>query len=171
ALVHSMENVLAATEIDRDQVRGVGLDTPGPSSADGVISTKGSTNFNAPEWFGYDIRGALENRLGIPVVYNNDGNAAALYAPFTRYGVDAPYHSSVSAIVGTGLGGGVVESGVVLKGASGMAGELGHVFIPMDGLLAPGQPVPVCNCGFSADAESVASLTGIERNLLPFWLT
>jgi predicted NBD/HSP70 family sugar kinase len=171
ALVHSMENVLAATGTDRSRVRGVGLDTPGPSSADGVISTKGSTNFNAPEWFGYDIRGALENRLGIPVVYNNDGNAAALYAHFTRYGVDAPYHSSVSAIVGTGLGGGVVESGVVLKGASGMAGELGHVFIPMDGLLAPGQPVPACNCGFSADVESVASLTGIEKNLLPFWLT
>jgi predicted NBD/HSP70 family sugar kinase len=41
----------------------------------------------------------------------------------------------------------------------------------MDGLLAPGQPVPRCNCGFAADAESVASLTGIEKNLLPFWLT
>jgi predicted NBD/HSP70 family sugar kinase len=52
-----------------------------------------------------------------------------------------------------------------------MAGELGHVHIPMDGLLGEGQPVPVCNCGFSGDAESVASLTGIEKNLLPYWLT
>ena len=52
-----------------------------------------------------------------------------------------------------------------------MAGELGHVHIPMRGLLADGQPVPECNCGFLADAESVASLTGIERNLLPYWLT
>lgn len=170
ALVESLEKVLDVAGIPRDQVRGVGLDTPGPSSADGVISSKGATNFNAPEWWGFDFRGALENRLGIPVVYNNDGNAAALYAHFARYGVDSPYHSSVSAIVGTGLGGGVVEAGVVIKGAAGMAGELGHVFIPMDGLLAPGQPVPVCNCGFSADAESVASLTGIEKNLLPFWL-
>jgi len=41
----------------------------------------------------------------------------------------------------------------------------------MQGLLADGQPVPECNCGFVADAESVASLTGIERNLLPYWLT
>jgi glucokinase len=41
----------------------------------------------------------------------------------------------------------------------------------MDGLLAPGQTVPDCNCGFSADAESVASLTGIVKNLLPYWLT
>ena len=52
-----------------------------------------------------------------------------------------------------------------------MAGELGHVHIPMDGLLAEGQPLPTCSCGFVGDAESVASLTGIERNLLPYWLT
>ena len=52
-----------------------------------------------------------------------------------------------------------------------MAGEFGHVHIPMQGLLADGQPVPACQCGFVADAESVASLTGIERNLLPYWLT
>jgi predicted NBD/HSP70 family sugar kinase len=41
----------------------------------------------------------------------------------------------------------------------------------MHGLLADGQPIPVCNCGFVGDAESVASLTGIQRNLLPYWLT
>jgi predicted NBD/HSP70 family sugar kinase len=41
----------------------------------------------------------------------------------------------------------------------------------MDGLLEDGQPVPDCNCGFAGDAESVASLTGIRKNLLPFWLT
>jgi glucokinase len=41
----------------------------------------------------------------------------------------------------------------------------------MHGLLAEGQPLPVCNCGFVGDAESVASLTGIQRNLLPYWLT
>ncbi|MFL6265171.1 MAG: ROK family protein, partial [Actinomycetes bacterium] len=70
-----------------------------------------------------------------------------------------------------GLGGGVIEAGRVVKGAAGMAGELGHVHIPMHGLLAEGQPLPTCNCGFAGDAESVASLTGIERNLLPYWLT
>jgi glucokinase len=171
ALVEAMDLALRTAGVPRDRVRSVGLDTPGPSTADGVLSSKGGTNFNALPWHGFDIRGALEQRLGIPVVYNNDGNAAALYAHFSRYGGAAPYHSSVSAIVGTGLGGGVIESGVVVKGAAGMAGELGHVHIPMEGLLVQGQPVPRCNCGFSGDAESVASLTGIERNLLPFWLS
>jgi len=52
-----------------------------------------------------------------------------------------------------------------------MAGELGHVPIPLDGLLDVGQPMPACNCSQSGDAESVASLTGIQNNLLPYWLT
>jgi len=41
----------------------------------------------------------------------------------------------------------------------------------MEGLLAQDQPLPACNCGFKGDAESVASLTGIEKNLLHYWLT
>jgi glucokinase len=172
ALVMTLDRVLRRTDIDRAAVRAVGLDTPGPANADGVISEKGATNFSEPAWHGFDVRGALEDRLGLPVIYNNDGNAAALYAHHVQFGdAAAPDRSSVSAIVGTGLGGGVIEAGQVVRGATGMAGELGHVPIPMDGLLADGQPVPICNCGMAADVESVASLTGIERNLLPYWLT
>jgi predicted NBD/HSP70 family sugar kinase len=171
AMAGALDSVLDLTGVPLETVRGVGLDTPGPASADGVISSKGATNFAQPAWRGFDVRGALEARLGLPVVYNNDANAAALYAHHIRYGDKAGGHSSISAIVGTGLGGGVIESGRVIKGAAGMAGELGHVQIPMHGLLAEGQPVPVCNCGFVGDAESIASLTGIEKNLLPYWLT
>jgi glucokinase len=170
ALAAALDGVLAGTGLRPAAVRAVGLDTPGPASADGVISSKGGTNFNQPEWHGFDIRGALAARLGLPVVYTNDANAAALYAHHVHFGADAGRRSSVAAIVGTGLGGGVVESGRVVQGAAGMAGELGHVHIPMDGLLEDDQPMPACNCGFVGDAESVASLTGIERNLLPYWL-
>jgi len=171
ALARSLEQVLELTGIPRTRVRAVGLDTPGPVSADGVIAVAGATNFGNPNWCGYDVRGALELRLDLPVVYNNDANAAALYAHHVHFGPEADRRSSVSAIVGTGLGGGVIEAGQVVRGAAGMAGELGHVWIPMDGLLGPGQPVPACNCRLSGDAESVASLTGIEKNLLPYWLT
>ena len=171
AMAKAVDNVLDLTGLAREAVRGVGLDTPGPASADGVISSKGATNFAQPAWRGFDVRGALEGRLGLPVVYNNDANAAALYAHHVRFGDKAAGHSSISAIVGTGLGGGVIEAGRVVKGAAGMAGELGHVQIPTHGLLAEGQPLPTCNCGFVGDAESIASLTGIERNLLPYWLT
>jgi glucokinase len=171
SLAAAFDEGLRITGIDRSRVRAVGLDTPGPASAEGVISSKGATNFALPEWWGFDVRSALEMRLEIPVVYSNDGNAAALYAHYAYYGEKALRRSSVSAIVGTGLGGGVIEAGAVVRGAAGMAGELGHVYIPMDGLLGDGQPVPQCNCGFAGDVESVASLSGIRRNLLPYWLS
>jgi glucokinase len=172
SLARSFEQILELTGTPRDEVRAVGLDTPGPVSADGVISSRGATNFGNREWRGFDVRGALERALGIRVVYNNDANAAALYAHNVFFGAgEADRRSSVSVIIGTGLGGGVIERGRVVHGAAGMAGELGHVWIPMDGLLGPGQSAPGCNCGLFGDAESVASLTGIEKNLLPYWLT
>jgi len=171
AIDQAMALVLVVAGTNRAAVRAVGLDTPGPASADGVISARGATNFATADWWGFDFRDAVEERLHLPVIYNNDGNAAALYAHERHFGEDASRRSSVSAIVGTGLGGGVIEAGRVVRGAAGMAGELGHVQIPMDGLLGPGQPVPLCNCGFAADVESVASLSGIVNNLLPFWLT
>ena len=171
ALAAAFETGLQITGVARADVRAVGLDTPGPASAEGVISSKGATNFALPEWWGFDVRAALEIRLGIPVVYSNDGNAAALYAHYAHFGEKSLGRSSVSAIVGTGLGGGVIEAGAVVRGAAGMAGELGHVHIPMHGLLGDDQPMPRCNCGFVGDVESVASLTGIRHNLLPYWLT
>lgn len=171
ALADSFDKVLAMTGVPRDRVRAVGLDTPGPASATGVLMTGGATNFGHPEWSKFDIRSALEDRLAIPVVYNNDGNAAALYAHYVRHGELAQARASVSVIVGTGCGAGVIHDGRIIKGAAGMAGELGHMMIPLHGLLEEDQPLPSCNCGQDGDAESVASLTGITRNLLPYWLT
>jgi len=171
ALAVALDQAVGLAGVEPGAVRAVGLDTPGPADAQGVISSKGATNFSAAAWHGFDIRGALAARLGLPVVYNNDGNVAALYAHHTHFGGEALNRSSVAAIVGTGLGGGVIEAGRVVRGAAGQAGELGHVHVPMDGLLEPGQPMPRCNCGFAGDAESVASLTGIAKNLLPYWLT
>src|SRR6202050_3243505 len=171
SLIDAVEQVLGRTGVPLAAVRAIGLDTPGPASADGVISSKGATNFGDAGWGGFHIRGALAEGIGLPVIYNNDGNAAALYAHHVRFGVQSARHSSLSAIVGTGLGGGLVEAGRVIKGAGGVGGELVPVPIPREGLLAPGQPTPACNCGQWGDAESVASLTGIQKNLLPYWLT
>jgi len=171
SLAEAFIGILALTGTPLGLVRAVGLDTPGPASATGVISSKGATNFSQESWHGFDIRGALQARLGLPVVYNNDANAAALYAHHRHFGEAAMTRSSVAAIVGTGLGGGVVENGRVVSGVAGMAGELGHVQIPLHGVLEAGQPVPACNCGFEGDVESIASLTGIKNNLLPYWLS
>jgi predicted NBD/HSP70 family sugar kinase len=152
-----------------DDVVVVGLDTPGPASASGVLSARGSTNFVHPAWAGFDIREGLARLLGKPVTYLNDGNAGALWGHFTLFGASTA-ETSISAIIGTGLGGGVIIEGNVLKGRKGFGGELGHVLLPYTAIPGIEGLVPDCNCGRTGDLESVCSLTAITRSLLPYFL-
>jgi predicted NBD/HSP70 family sugar kinase len=155
--------------ISSNDIAVIGLDTPGPASAVGVFSVRGSTNFVHPEWSGYDIRANLEQRLGKLVVYLNDGNAGALWGHFVIFGASS-HATSVSAIVGTGLGGGVILDGNVVQGRKGFGGELGHVLIPYQGIPGIEGLAPSCNCRRVGDLESLCSLTAIGRCLLPHFL-
>ena len=152
-----------------DDIVAVGLDTPGPASSSGVLSARGSTNFVHAEWAGFDIRQNLENRLGRPVTYLNDGNAGALWGHFAIFGADSR-ETSISAVIGTGLGGGVIVNGHVVKGRMGFGGELGHVLVPYQSIAGTPGLRPDCNCGRTGDLESLCSLTAIARTLLPYFL-
>jgi predicted NBD/HSP70 family sugar kinase len=147
----------------------IGLDTPGPASATGVFSARGSTNFVHPDWSGFDIRGHVANKLARHVIYLNDGNAAALWGHFVLFGAQNRA-TSISAIIGTGLGGGVIIHDSVVDGRRGFGGELGHVLIPYQSIRGMRELQPICNCGRAGDLESLCSLTAIERCLLPFFL-
>ena len=147
----------------------VGLDTPGPASATGVFSAKGSTNFVHEEWKAFDIRGELSKRLHTPVAYLNDGNAGALWGHFSIFG-SSHRQTSISAVIGTGLGGGVIVDGEVVKGRLGFGGELGHVFVPYQRIAGIEGLRPMCNCGREGDLESLCSLTAIGKTLLPHFL-
>lgn len=155
--------------VDIAAVAGVGLDTPGPASASGVLSARGSTNFVHENWAGFDIRAGLEQKLGKPVTYLNDGNAGALWGHFAIFGA-SKLATSISAIIGTGLGGGVITEGNVIKGRVGFGGELGHVLIPYQSIAGIEGLVPKCNCGRTGDLESLCSLTAIQDTLLPYFL-
>jgi predicted NBD/HSP70 family sugar kinase len=150
-------------------ISAIGLDTPGPASAAGVLSARGSTNFVHADWAGFDIRKGLEDRLGLPVTYLNDGNAGALWGHFTLFGADST-HTSISAVIGTGLGGGVIVDGNVVKGRMGFGGELGHVLIPYQSIAGIEGVKPECNCGRTGDLESLCSLTAIGKTILPYFL-
>lgn len=147
----------------------VGLDTPGPASAAGLLSARGSTNFVHADWAGFDIRGGLAHKLGKPVSYLNDANAAALWGHYAIFGANSR-HTSISIIIGTGNGGGIILDGNVVKGKNGFGGELGHVLIPYQTIAGTSGINPLCNCGRTGDLESLCSLTAIERNLLPYFL-
>jgi predicted NBD/HSP70 family sugar kinase len=159
--------MVAGVEV-RDIV-AVGLDTPGPASAAGVLSARGSTNFVHDEWKGFDIREHLAHKLGKPVTYLNDANAGALWGHFSIFGANSK-ETSISVVIGTGTGGGVIVDGNVLKGSVGFGGELGHVLLPYQSIAGTAGMVPRCNCGRTGDLESLCSLTAIERNLLPYFL-
>jgi predicted NBD/HSP70 family sugar kinase len=167
-LVQGFLKGLHLTGWTADEVDAVGLDTPGPVSGTGVLCATGATNFGHAEYANFDIRGALEKEIAKPVYFLNDGNAAGLYAHWRSFGDD---HSktSMSLIVGTGLGGGIVVGGHVVIGRVGFGAELGHVSLPVD--WNPNERFDAkCNCGRTSDLESIASLTGIELNLLPHYL-
>ena len=167
-LVEGYTRALELTGWRADEIDAVGLDTPGPVSGEGVLCATGATNFGHAAYANFDIRGALAREIGVPVSFLNDGNSAGIYAHWRTFG-DDPGKTSISLIVGTGLGGGVVTGGRALVGRVGFAAELGHVSLPVN--WNPVERFDTrCNCGRISDLESVASLTGIELNLLPHYL-
>lgn len=168
-IVDGLEVAATRANVSLADLEAVGLGTPGPASATGVLSATGSTNFAHRGWDGLDLPLHLGRRLGKPVSYLNDGNAAALWGHVSVLGTDHP-GTTVTVVVGTGLGGGVVVGGRVLTGRNGFAGELGHLLIPFERIANINGLAPRCNCGRFGDLESVCSLTAIENSLLPFFL-
>jgi glucokinase len=155
--------------VDLVDVVAVGLDTPGPASAAGQFSARGSTNFVHAQWASYDIREGLARKIGKPVCYLNDANAAALWGHYAIFGANSK-ETSISIIIGTGNGGGIILDGNVVKGKNGFGGELGHVLIPYQSIAGTSGIAPHCNCGRVGDLESLCSLTAIEKTILPFFL-
>jgi glucokinase len=167
-IVDGLKIAVANAGLSIADVVVAGLDTPGPASAAGVLSAQGSTNFVHSDWGGFDIRGNLSARLGIPVTYLNDGNAGALWGHFNIFGTNLAA-TSVTVVIGTGLGGGIIE-GRDVKGRKGFGGELGHVLLPYQNIRGIEGLVPQCNCGRIGDLESVCSLTAIGKSFLPYFL-
>jgi glucokinase len=102
---------------------------------------------------GVPLRRDLEQRTGLPVTVDNDGNAAALAE--ARAGAGRTARMLVMLTLGTGVGGGIVASGRLLTGAAGLAGELGHLPAADDG--------PPCACGGRGCLEIYASGPAVAR--------
>jgi len=129
-------------------IAAVGVGVPGP-----VDTASGVVHFapNLSCWKDIHVREALESRLGCTVVAENDANSAA-YGEF-RVGAARDVDSMVILTLGTGVGGGIIQNGRLVRGASDMSAELGHLLVKYGGRL--------CGCGNRGCLEAYASATAV----------
>jgi glucokinase len=124
-------------------------------AAAGFVNEHRTTVRFAPNipWREHPLADALNERLGVPVVVENDANAAA-WAEF-RFGAGQDVTDVVLITVGTGVGGGIVLNGDLVRGAYGIAAELGHVRVVPEGRI--------CGCGQRGCWEQYASGRALVR--------
>jgi glucokinase len=123
--------------------------------AAGYIDRARSVVLFAPNlaWRDLDLKGDLERRLDLPVVVENDANAAA-WGEF-QFGAGHDVDDLLLVTVGTGVGGGVVLDGSLYRGAFGVGAEIGHMRVVPDGIR--------CGCGNRGCFEMYASGTALVR--------
>jgi glucokinase len=135
-------------EVASSDLRGIGVAVPG------FVDVKAGVMVvcvNLPGFEGFPIRDEVQRRLGIPILLENDGNAAALGEKWIGAGKDVQDLALLT--LGTGIGGGIIGDGKVQRGFLGMAGEIGHMTIYPDG-----NP---CGCGNFGCLEKHASASAI----------
>ena len=130
---------------------GIGVSTAG--HVDHVSGQVLYCTGNLPGWSGMQVAERLEAACGLPVCVDNDANCAA-YGEFWA-GAGRGVANLLAITLGTGLGGGIIADGHVVRGARGGGAELGHLILVPDGRS--------CNCGQNGCWESYASGTAIAR--------
>lgn len=126
-------------------------------SAAGFVSSDRKTMLATPniaDWNGVNLDDELTALIGLPVVIENDANAAAWGE--AKFGAGRSYSQMMMLTVGTGIGGGIVVNGALYRGAFGIAGEFGHIRVVPDGHL--------CGCGARGCFEQYASGNALLRH-------
>ena len=144
------QSLLQKLNIKSEELIGIGIASPGPLDiSKGCVD--GSPNL--PGWTGYSIEQGLSTFFNLPARIDNDANAAALGE--YKFGAGKNKKNMVYLTVSTGIGGGVIVDGRLMRGANGNAAELGHLTLNING--------PACPCGANGCFEMYASGTAIAR--------
>lgn len=146
-----IRHLVKESPYDWNQVAGIGAGIAGFTNVEkGVILFAPNLRFKD-----VPIRSILEERLGKPVRIDNDANVAALGEVWS--GAGKGIDNCICYTLGTGVGGGIVINGNVIRGFTGLAGELGHMAV------IPDLEAIQCGCGKMGCLETVSSATGIIR--------
>jgi glucokinase len=142
--IELIKQMLHSVSSEDSKFKGIGIACPGPlDPATGIIGDVGTL----PGWQGGNLVAELEREFGVTVAVENDADAAALAE--ANWGTAKNHQSFIYVTVSTGIGGGIILSGQLYRGAGGAHPELGHQVIDSAG--------PLCYCGSRGCWESLAS--------------
>lgn len=149
-IAEAIKGKMAEKSVVKEDVVGVGIGVPGPVDSKGIVHK--CVNLG---WGVFNINEELSKHLdGIVVKGGNDANVAALGEMWKGGGQG--FDSIVVVTLGTGVGGGIIVDGQILTGATGAAGEIGHIHVD-------DEETEVCGCGNTGCLEQYASATGVVR--------
>jgi len=151
AIEEVMDGVLKDQKVASGDLQAIGVAVPGvvdPDEGRVVVTPNMSLT-------GVAIGPDLEKRFEVPVALGNDCNLGALGELWLGSARDAD--SVMAILVGTGIGGGIVQQGRLWRGARESAAEIGHIVMQIGG--------PKCGCGNRGCLEALASRSAIERDI------
>ncbi len=147
----SIQEILERGLVPNDKIESVGI------GAAGQVDRENGILLAAPnlDCFNIELKKILESKFNIPVFVGNDVEIATLGE--MKFGAGRGYKNLVCIFVGTGVGSGIVRNGELYNGASGTAGEIGHIIVDYGGRQ--------CGCGAMGCLEAYASRSAIEKRI------
>ncbi len=151
-IIESIEKALSEAKISLSEVSSIGIGAAGQvDRTNGVLVC--APNLGCEN---IELRKILESSFKVPVFVGNDVEVATIGE--ITFGSGVGYKNLVCIFVGTGVGSGIVCNGKIYSGATGTAGEIGHIIVASGGRQ--------CGCGEHGCLEAYASRTAIEKKIL-----
>lgn len=150
-MISGINELFEDSGIDLEEISSIGI------AAAGQIDREHGIILGAPNLDCYDLnlKEILEGEYNLPVCLANDVEAATLGE--MKFGAGRGVDDLVCVFVGTGVGSCIVKNGKIIQGATGTAGEIGHIIVDLNGRQ--------CNCGAHGCLEAYASRSAIEKRI------
>ena len=150
-MLSGINELLEESDVNLSDIQSIGV------AAAGQIDRENGIILGAPnlDCFDFNIKELLEGEYKLPVYLANDVEAATLGE--LKFGAGRGCDDLVCVFVGTGVGSCIVKDGRIIRGATGTAGELGHIIVDLNG-----RP---CGCGAHGCLEAYASRSAIEKRV------
>lgn len=151
-ILKALQGLFEESGIDKDAISSIGI------GAAGQVDREHGILINAPnlECQALDLKSLVERAFDIPTYIGNDVEVAAIGE--LHFGAGRGYKDICCIFVGTGIGSSIIKDGKIHYGASGTAGEIGHIIVDLNGRA--------CSCGAHGCLETYASRTAIESRIM-----